>query len=607
MANKIDLTTLAKEYAEGRISKEDFLYLHNMLSNPPANQPAAPVAAKPKPPVLKPEQPARPATPPPKRQFVDIASAARQSTARTTPHNTGLNTGTSGRGMSPAVVIPPAFGRDSAKSGAVLGYVRRHHKEVVALLGTLGIFISMFYNKFQTPPPDRGTTRVVMVKQAEDKAAPQLHSQKIKLVAQLLMDDNSWNKELIKDFVVQWNKLSDSEKALTKQTDWFYDFSSKLSQQIKTAKTKAKTGDVQAIYTQQALLSLADSLIFGDDRSMKELLAQTAQSNSAEHESTAAEAKKPEEHVAVSHEEATARPETAKQESTQVAVIDVKPTHVVEPAPIQSVQGQISRSDVEKTLSQLTASVEDGNMKQLAALFADDDFSNRFDGIDQVLNEYRDLFATTRERNLNFNNLNWNFEQNDAYGKARYLAQVKMKSANVNKDISGDLEITLHRQSDKLYITNFKLSNKKIVASVSRPNKSQRSTTPTLARKEKPKHPTQAELQDLVTQYVSAYETGDVNNMMRLFANATWSTGKNGMIEMKQTYQNLFSSTSGREVFIKNVQWRYKDDKAMGTGDLVITMRDNENKVQTQKGKIRLVAERSKNSVQITQMFHIIE
>ena len=32
MAKKIDLDTIAKEYAEGRISRDDFLYLHKMLT-----------------------------------------------------------------------------------------------------------------------------------------------------------------------------------------------------------------------------------------------------------------------------------------------------------------------------------------------------------------------------------------------------------------------------------------------------------------------------------------------------------------------------------------------------------------------------------------------
>jgi len=597
MANKIDLTTLAKEYAEGRISKEDFLYLHNMLSNPSVKQPTA---TKPRPPVLTADNEVR-ATPPARRP-ANTQTARPQTTNQTTrrkpvapppPSFGDFNSG----GVSPAVVIPPPYGRDAARGGAVLGYVRRHHKEVVALLGTLGIFISMFYNKFQTPPPERGTTRVVMVKQAEDHQAPQLHSEKIKLVAQLMMDDENWNKELIKDFVVQWNKLTANEKATVKQTDWFYEFSSKLSQQIKTAKNKAKSGDVQAIYNQQALLGLADSLIFGDDRSMKELLAQTAQSNTPPTQQTSA-SRESQSGNTTTENQSVAVDAREKSESNQVAVIDTRSSTQSEASP-----AHVSRSEIENTLSQITEAVEDGSMKSLANLFADDDFTNRFASLDQVLDDYREMFATTKQRHLELSSFNWDFDNNDARGTAKYHATVKMKSANVNKDISGKLDITLHRENDRIYITNFTLKNKKIVASVSKNRKPFRST---LTRKAKPKHPTQAELQDLVTQYISAYETGDVDNLMNLFANATWTSGKSGLIEMKQNYENLFANTSGREVFIKNVQWRYKDDKALGTGDLVITMR-RDDKVQTQKGKIRLVAERSRNAVQITQIFHILE
>ena len=49
MAKKIDLDTIAKEYAEGRISRDDFLYLHKMLTTQtagnkqPAQQEAPPV------------------------------------------------------------------------------------------------------------------------------------------------------------------------------------------------------------------------------------------------------------------------------------------------------------------------------------------------------------------------------------------------------------------------------------------------------------------------------------------------------------------------------------------------------------------------------------
>jgi hypothetical protein len=94
---------------------------------------------------------------------------------------------------------------------------------------------------------------------------------------------------------------------------------------------------------------------------------------------------------------------------------------------------------------------------------------------------------------------------------------------------------------------------------------------------------------------------------MHLFANATWTKSRTGLVEMKQDYDNLFASTSGREMFIKDVKWKVKGKKALGTGDLLLTLHTKDNKVKTQKGKIRIVATKVGNQVRFSQMFHILE
>jgi hypothetical protein len=114
-------------------------------------------------------------------------------------------------------------------------------------------------------------------------------------------------------------------------------------------------------------------------------------------------------------------------------------------------------------------------------------------------------------------------------------------------------------------------------------------------------------LQDLVTQYVTAYETGNVKELMQLFANATWTTDHSGLVEMKQNYKSLFESTSGREMFVKNMDWDFKEKKAQGTGDLTLTYHTKDKKLVSQKGKIRIVATRHGDTVRFTQMFHIVE
>jgi hypothetical protein len=270
MANKIDLDTIAKEYAEGRISKEDFLYLHKMLTNPPGKKKSP---AEPQPPVLKPVHQVKAA---PRQQ-----QARRPAAQRTTPKQ-ATQASQPRRTIRPQVTQPqaqpapeprhfhqtaPAFLVEERRA-STFGYIRKHHKEVVALLGTVGIFISMFYNNFQSPSVDSNNARVVVIQsqQGEQSSVKGLRTQDIKLIAELMMEDNSWNKELIDDFLAQWNRLSNSEKQSIKQTEWYNRFSAMLSQQIKIAQTKATTGNVSAIYNQQALMVLADNLIFCDSK-----------------------------------------------------------------------------------------------------------------------------------------------------------------------------------------------------------------------------------------------------------------------------------------------------------------------------------------------------
>ena len=76
---------------------------------------------------------------------------------------------------------------------------------------------------------------------------------------------------------------------------------------------------------------------------------------------------------------------------------------------------------------------------------------------------------------------------------------------------------------------------------------------------------------------------------------------------MKQNYDNLFTTTSGREIFVNNINWTFKGKKALGTGDLTLTHHTNDNKVKSQKGKIRIVATKVGDSVRFTQMFHIVD
>ncbi|MGD8567578.1 MAG: hypothetical protein PVJ39_05800 [Gammaproteobacteria bacterium] len=596
MAKNIDLNTIAKEYAEGRISREDFLYLHKMLTDQAAKQKgqSQPSRQQAAPPVLQPAagggQPGQPrARQPQQRRPVTASQSRRQAGARPQPQ-------AQAQYSVPSLAMP-------GERRSVLGYIKGHHKEVVALLGTLGLFISMFYNKFETTDPDADNARVVVTGQASQGKTTSIRTQDLKLIAQLIMEDNTWSKELIDDFITQWNHLSDNEKQLVKMENWYFDFSSLLARQIKTTRAKAGTGDVSAIYDQQVLLSLADTLIFGTNAKAKDLLAETVKSTKLAKGNNHGETKKAPTQKSVTTQKEIPAP---RPEHTQTAKISQQPRDNGEIAK----RHRISRTEIEDVINQFTVAFEAGRSRDLSSLFADDEYSSSFASLDDIKSQYRDLFRHSKERHLDLDSFFWEHDYGETRGTAKYRAKVKMADSNVTKTITADLNITIRRLLGKNYITNFELNNRKVVSSITnepRHNPKPRKSVTVASSKGKPKFPTPAELQDLVTQYVTAYETGDVNDLMHLFANATWTKSRTGLVEMKQDYDNLFASTSGREMFIKDVKWKVKGKKALGTGDLLLTLHTKDNKVKTQKGKIRIVATKVGNQVRFSQMFHILE
>ena len=360
-----------------------------------------------------------------------------------------------------------------------------------------------------------------------------------------------------------------------------------LSQQIKTAHTKAKTGDVTAIYNQQALLGLADTLVFGDDKQAKETLAKLASSDT-----------KPNKPIEQSKQHTITEKPALKSRQTLTAKV-TKQSNTAD-----SKRHRISRKEIEDVINRFTVAFEAGHTRDLGDLFPDDDYSSSFASLDKIKKEYRKLFRTTQNRSLEFNSLFWEHDYDEARGTAEYTANIQMTGDNVKKTVTANLDITLRRLLGKVYITDFKLTDRDVVTHAPK-SKSVAARKP--SAKEKPKHPTQSELQDLVTQYMTAYETGDTQELMHLFANATWTKSRSGLVEMKQNYENLFTTTSGREIFVKNIKWTFKGKKALGTGELALTHHTSDDNVESQKGKIRIVATKVGDKVRFSQMFHIVD
>ena len=94
---------------------------------------------------------------------------------------------------------------------------------------------------------------------------------------------------------------------------------------------------------------------------------------------------------------------------------------------------------------------------------------------------------------------------------------------------------------------------------------------------------------------------------MDLFASSTWTTDPSGLEELRRDYADLFESTSDRQVFISNIDWSFKNNKAMGTGDLVINLLSKQDhKITKKKGKVRLIVEKNRRKARISHLFQIV-
>ena len=119
-----------------------------------------------------------------------------------------------------------------------------------------------------------------------------------------------------------------------------------------------------------------------------------------------------------------------------------------------------------------------------------------------------------------------------------------------------------------------------------------------------PEGPTAAQLQDIVTQFISAYETGNLERFDSLFSVNAKSNDHTNLATIKQEYKELFATTSDRQLFINDLKWSFVENKAKGVGKLHALIVSKDDSVRVVKGKIQFVAEKAGNKAIITHLYH---
>ena len=168
------------------------------------------------------------------------------------------------------------------------------------------------------------------------------------------------------------------------------------------------------------------------------------------------------------------------------------------------------------------------------------------------------------------------------------------------------MKLFVMKQDNRLVISRVNILDRKVSVVTNDRQPLSSSNRMLTALSNKVEIPTAAELQDVTTQLVTAYETGDLAHFISLFAQEIKTNDRIDLEGVKQDYAQLFASTDDRQMFIQNLKWSNETIGAKGTGDLEVIILSEEGKtVYSMEGKIQIVAQKIDNKVKITHLYHI--
>ncbi|MCG6970706.1 MAG: hypothetical protein LJE85_13150 [Gammaproteobacteria bacterium] len=501
-----------------------------------------------------------------------------------------------------------AAGEITFPKTGIVHFFKSRYKSVMAFAGSLWIFATLavnYYNGLSLPfrATESGPNSAIVQQAPLTKTQSRPVTQKdIQPLAQALMEKPIWEAHDINEFTTQWIMLSAHKKDTLKNTKWFDPFVESFKKQIKFELARQHDGDgsIEIENRHRALLQLAVSL---------GMVRQPPRNLAALDELIAPQA--PVRGKNSRNGSAKQAPKTAKA-PTSAANVKSKATTASKKPSVKSANSKtkaaattISGREITEVIDQYVSAFEKGSSQQMLGLFAEDNQLKRPLTLKSLRTQYSGLFDHSDERWVEFRELSWNKSSRETRGKGKLRTSVRVLPSGEYKTVTTNVMIAMRKIDNVTRITDFEISDDSIfaVASLGKAHK----PTGGFAAKDRPKYPTQGELQDVITQYVDSYQSGDIRGIMELFASSTWTANPSGLEELRRDYLDLFDTTTDRQVFISNIDWTFKDNKAMGTGDLVINLLSNQDhKITKKKGKVRLIVEKNLQKARISHLFQIV-
>jgi len=621
--SEASINILIAKYTAGSISREEFLYFHALLSNEGIDNQSldadALVNAARQRPIETIAPPPVAHTPPPAKTRQTQAETYSSSTIDI---DTNFDsTATSGYEGSQSA---PTMQQKSSVIQSLSQFFSQHYKQTAAFVGIIGLMSTLVSNYFSSPSDEIPTTSIVRDISDANKDVSRSDSEsgsKIESLAWRMIDRKLWGRGDIYDFRDAWVELSAKEQKKAKKSAWYRQFSLVLTTNLAQQSSLANDGNISAVYVERALSDLTDTMKSGNSTAKRTKLA-TTQTSQRRSDDASRDARK----------EARGREQRREERAARkIAASRVK---------------TIKQADANKLIRKYIKYYESGNIKSIAKLFTDSKRRSNKRYSNSTLNEYKAVFKNTKLRTVGIDDLEWEINGDIAEGEGRYSSSLKLSNNN-RKEVIADIQFRLSIRGNAVLFDSVKLINleaKSIPAKIttaSRRNTQQQSrdNDPIISKpfveknkknrrmivgskefqdiysdRAKPKNgkrkPTKSELNDLVARYVDSYQYGDAVELVTLFSGATWTNDRSGIKQMRQDYQDIFDSTSARKMSIKNLRWKFKKDKALGTGNLTLSsvypgIDGDADERSKKSGKIRLVVELRDDEALISHLYQI--
>ena len=168
-------------------------------------------------------------------------------------------------------------------------------------------------------------------------------------------------------------------------------------------------------------------------------------------------------------------------------------------------------------------------------------------------------------------------------------ALVKVAAANA----SGVMESKATSKSKVVVAKASTVSSKKSVIEKSTPSAIEQITV------------TKSELNNVLSQFARSYNKGDINRLMALFDDNAVTNDQKNKPGIKAEYDELFKTTSNRNIKIQSIHWNLSKDKAKGAAKFTVTVqpRGSDKTAQVQ-GSIEILAVKEDRGVFIKQLLH---